>query len=329
MRDRFVSHTLLPGLVWLAILIDLISLSVSASDIDPALAQSRPDPDFAKAVLTDKGSDGCLRCHEDDEAVNVMAIFQSPHGFANNPSSPFANDHCESCHGPGSEHSKRVRRGETRPAMLSFSVHQLAAITQSNQQCQTCHAGQLNQWHSSEHQAADLQCTQCHSVHVKKDPILNRQTQAAVCTQCHSQQRSDSLKLSHHPFSNGEVTCSDCHSAHQSVNEYSLKQFTVNQNCTQCHAEKRGPFLWEHAPASEDCSSCHTAHGSMHPALLKRRAPLLCQQCHNASDHSSRALTATDLAAQRAEIFLLANSCTNCHSHVHGSNHPLGQYLNR
>lgn len=312
------------------VLLGGLALSSHASDVDPhGLSQSRPDPDFARAVLTQKGSEGCLRCHEDDASINIMAIFQSPHGLASHPNSPFAKQHCESCHGPGSEHSKRVRRGETRPAMISFSSHQWALVMESNQQCQSCHADQLNQWHSSDHQAAELQCTQCHSVHVKQDPVLNRQTQATVCYQCHTRQRNEQLKLSHHPFTNGEVTCSDCHSPHQSDNEFSLKQFTINQNCTQCHAEKRGPFLWEHAPASEDCSSCHSAHGSMYPALLKRRAPLLCQQCHNATDHASLALTANDLATQRAEVFLLANSCTNCHSHVHGSNHPLGQYLNR
>jgi hypothetical protein len=31
-----------------------------------------------------------------------------------------------------------------------------------------------------------------------------------------------------------------------------------------CHAEKRGPFLWEHAPSVENCANCHEAHGSIH-----------------------------------------------------------------
>ena len=62
-----------------------------------------------------------------------------------------------------------------------------------------------------------------------------------------------------------------------------LAQLTLNDNCYTCHAEKRGPFLWEHEPSSEDCGICHRPHGSLHPALLTSRPPLLCQQCHQST----------------------------------------------
>ena len=39
----------------------------------------------------------------------------------------------------------------------------------------------------------------------------------------------------------------------------------LNDTCYDCHAEFRGPYLWEHAPVPEDCSNCHDPHGSNHP----------------------------------------------------------------
>ena len=61
---------------------------------------------------------------------------------------------------------------------------------------------------------------------------------------------------------------------------------TVNETCYTCHAEKRGPFLWEHSPVVDDCTNCHTPHGSTKPALLKARVPWLCQECHS-GDHGA------------------------------------------
>ena len=37
-----------------------------------------------------------------------------------------------------------------------------------------------------------------------------------------------------------------------------LKEASVNDNCYKCHAEKRGPFLWEHPPVRENCQGAET-----------------------------------------------------------------------
>jgi DmsE family decaheme c-type cytochrome len=108
-----------------------------------------------------------------------------------------------------------------------------------------------------------------------------------------------------------------------------LVRQTLNDTCYQCHAEKRGPYLWEHAPVSEDCGLCHAPHGSNHPGMLTRRAPLLCQSCHSQSGHPSVPQTADGLANGVPSQFLLAQSCMNCHTQVHGSNHPSGSKLMR
>jgi DmsE family decaheme c-type cytochrome len=101
------------------------------------------------------------------------------------------------------------------------------------------------------------------------------------------------------------------------------------ETCISCHKEKRGPFIFEHAPAAEDCSECHKAHGSIQPALLVSRSPFLCQQCHMVNAHPSQLHDGTGLPSGRPNFNLLAKGCLNCHSQVHGTNHPSGARLTR
>jgi DmsE family decaheme c-type cytochrome len=134
-------------------------------------------------------------------------------------------------------------------------------------------------------------------------------------------------KPSRHPLREGKMACTSCHSPHGSTAPASLVRNTVNETCTGCHSEKRGPFLWEHQPVTEDCHNCHDPHGSVQPSLLKARAPFLCQQCHEAAGHPSSPATPQGLPGRSA--FLLGGACLNCHSQVHGSNHPSGRALMR
>ncbi len=95
-------------------------------------------------------------------------------------------------------------------------------------------------------------------------------TQAEQCFTCHARVRADSFKYSHHPMREGLVVCSDCHNPHGSPTGDTklLKEFTVNETCYNCHAEKRGPLLWEHQPVRDNCLNCHTPHGSNEPRLM-------------------------------------------------------------
>jgi DmsE family decaheme c-type cytochrome len=209
--------------------------------------------------------------------------------------------------------------------MINFGSDAETPVAEQNAICADCHQSQLGVgWHGGMHESADVSCSDCHSVHMAKDPVLDTAQQPQVCFECHRSQKADSLKFSAHPVRFGKMACTDCHVPHGSTSESDLRRNTLNDTCYDCHAEKRGPFLWEHAPVAEDCSLCHRSHGSNHPALLTRRAPLLCQQCHSQADHPSIAHTSAGLPPQGQSSFLGANSCANCHSQVHGSNHPSG-----
>lgn len=275
-----------------------------------------------------KGADTCLKCHD---GAGVATIFKTPHAVVADPRTPFAQHQCESCHGPGGEHTQRLHPGQIRPPMPLFSKGSTATVAQKNAVCLDCHREQNHMigWSGSVHQREDVACVSCHRIHAAHDPVTRVAQQPAVCYQCHRDVRADFDKFSAHPVREGDMACSGCHAPHDSLYPALLKRPTLNQTCYTCHAEKRGPFLWEHAPVAEDCSNCHRPHGSVNPALLTSRPPLLCQQCHAPADHPSVAFTGAGLPGQNPSAFLLGGSCTNCHSRVHGSNAPSGSDLSR
>ena len=101
------------------------------------------------------------------------------------------------------------------------------------------------------------------------------------------------------------------------------QQLANEEPCLKCHQEKRGPFVFEHAPVRvEGCETCHYPHGSMNSRLLRRPVVFtLCLECHNGADSLGRdrtgVLTQTsshNMADPRYQ------HCTNCHVRVHGSN---------
>jgi DmsE family decaheme c-type cytochrome len=282
-----------------------------------------PATTLAEDEYSAKGADTCLMCHR-AEKWGVMPIFQTKHGSLTDPDAPFSNLQCESCHGPSNAHVKAKNKAEVKPK-VSFGENDMESVSEQNGMCLSCHEKHDHLgWMGSAHESSDVACTSCHSIHVERDPISDPLQQQDVCFTCHQSQRADVLKASGHPLRFGNMSCSDCHNVHDGFSDHLLVEDNVNDTCYRCHAEKRGPFLWEHAPVTEDCSLCHDPHGSNHPASLKRRPPLLCQQCHSAADHPGVAYTSEGIDPDSPNRFLLLRSCMNCHAQVHGSNHPSG-----
>ena len=289
-----------------------------------ALAQAQND-------YTTEGADTCLECHDDESATySAKALFKTAHAQRGGKRSPFGVGglQCEACHGPGALHSKNKKP----EAINGFKADSKFTLELRNQVCMNCHEGLARtSWHAGAHERAKLACTDCHKVHKEHDPVLAKATEPGVCLACHKQQRADFQKASTHPVRQGRMACSDCHAAHGSAAPAMLVKATLNQTCTSCHTEKRGPVLWEHAPVAEDCGLCHNAHGSVRAALLTKSPPLLCQQCHNPAGHPSVARTPAGLpgAGGTGAVFIVGSSCGNCHTQVHGSNHPAGAKLMR
>ncbi len=89
-----------------------------------------------------------------------------------------------------------------------------------------------------------------------------------------------SSKPSHHPIVEGKVQCHSCHEPHGAMTPVMLKAETHQDLCLTCHTDKRGPWIWEHRPVTENCATCHTPHGSSHNRLLAQKPPALCADCH-------------------------------------------------
>jgi DmsE family decaheme c-type cytochrome len=128
------------------------------------------------------------------------------------------------------------------------------------------------------------------------------------------------------PVREGKMVCASCHNVHGSSNVKLLKAgTTIDESCTSCHTEKRGPFLWEHAPVAESCTTCHDPHGSNNERMLVAKPPFLCQRCHVTSRHPPTVYDGFVLQNSQNANKLSARSCVVCHQLIHGSNAPSGK----
>jgi DmsE family decaheme c-type cytochrome len=304
-----------------------------------ALAENAPALNNQSAVkapakdLVLRGDAKCTACHDEADSPELLAIGQTKHGVKGDSRTPT----CTSCHGASLNHLEH--KGSAKPPKPDrvFGKNTQTPTAERNAACLTCHEKDTkrHQWTGSKHETSDVACSSCHKMHTAHDKVRDKKTQAEVCYTCHKEQRTQENKISHHPIGEGKVACSDCHNSHGSAGPKLLKKNTVNETCYTCHAEKRGPFLWEHQPVSEDCTTCHTPHGSNISPLLKSRAPFLCSECHD-GPHNSKVPAAGNAGGTQAGLLTTVPSenytgrgCQNCHSMVHGSNHPAGALLHR
>ena len=262
----------------------------------------------------------CQGCHAESVFTN----------FTHSDHAKKLANQCASCHGDVDTHARMMSEGEGPGPIVSFKT---LTNRERNAVCFNCHdrRNQAN-WHGGAHDRKDLSCTSCHSVHHFKSQRSQLRTASAseMCFSCHQQVRTQMLRTSHHPLREGKMDCGSCHDPHSSATKGMLKAESVNDLCYSCHGDKRGPFLWEHAPVRENCQTCHAPHGSNHEKLLVAKQPWLCQRCHMATRHPGtlydfRNTTAGPSPSNR----VIEHGCRNCHNQVHGTNHPSGPYLGR
>jgi len=323
-RTQTATQSLLGALLFSVTFLVLAACSTQAR-VNPVSGEG-PEPEGERRSYLEGGAETCLICHTQEGEFPVLLIFKTRHATVEDKRSPFAGHQCEACHGPGGEHPESIMGGGPSK-ITTFGKRAQTPIKKQNAVCGGCHQKTITlHWSGSAHESAKVACADCHALHAERDPVLNLSQQTGVCFQCHARQRADSLKASSHPLRAGKMGCTACHAPHGSTGAYQLVRETVNETCYRCHAEKRGPFLWEHPPAMEECMLCHRPHGSNHPAMLSKRPPFLCQQCHSQAGHPSVSHTPGGLGGS---AYLLGQSCMNCHAQVHGSNHPSGARLSR
>lgn len=311
-----------------------------------ALAPQAPE---APTYVGDKACETCHGLSSEHFANTIHAEV-----FTRLPPSKVARGHsCEACHGPGSIHDAiqtekelAIDLGqepdtgyspkEEARAIIGFSHAAGYSIDEQNAQCLDCHrGGELIEWTGSVHEIQQLGCADCHNPMATISPkgLLRTQNGYDTCFSCHPRTRVEFRKRSHMPLFEGKISCANCHNPHGSQSDGLVAADSVNLLCYECHPSKRGPYLWEHAPVTDNCLNCHQPHGSNHLALLTATPPLLCQSCHARLDtleHVPQLLTDSNLPVGAAPDERLMNrGCVNCHSLVHGSNHPSGVVFQR
>lgn len=231
------------------------------------------------------GDQACLsKCHEHD--TYKAWLDNSTMGAQLSPESGLPLVNCESCHGPGSlaiQNIKDVNGRKTCDFQTFIDLKNLPKEAQSLI-CLKCHTANatfnLHNWNAGTHNMSGVSCFDCHHVHHGADLKVHPKDVAALCDSCHADVKAQFMLPNHHPLPEGQMTCLDCHDPHGTPNEKLLREATVKETCCNCHAEKEGPFAYEHGDVTEDCRNCHKPHGSVNGKLLNQRQPFLCLQCH-------------------------------------------------
>lgn len=277
-----------------------------------AVAQDEPSaPDVATPAYTEEGTERCLLCHSD---LRMNLISETPHGDTSNPKTPFAQRGCESCHGPGSFHVTRSRRGQGRPPMITFGDGAATPREQQIQVCMDCHVADIDELlqipaHANAREAQDmmeLSCSSCHTIHQVGAELAE---QAAV----------ESAALSERLSKPAEFTARG------------------TQQCLLCHVEQRMHLMAETVHGDvfntdtpygqHGCESCH-GKGSLHvsasrsggarPAMITfgedaststQEQMQTCMSCHRRDWNAMLAVE-----AHRKAVNFEGVSCATCHT---------------
>ncbi len=265
--------------------------------------------------------DICYRCHCDMRELQQIAgphQICGPNGF-----------NCTTCHNPHGQ-------------ILESSRKDLCL------QCHSSHTPAMA-FLSSTHNLNGVCCTDCHNPHPRAcvPQIVNINhyevtrpkrlamsvQQPEACYKCHPKIYGLNALPSHHPIKEGKMVCSDCHDAHGQETD-NLKEATINLVCYKCHADKQGPYAFEHPPVRENCAICHEPHGTVANNLLRQPATFLCLRCHPGHNavHPPGSKLAPDASSSGGTGLLLApaanqslrqgfySDCTQCHQQIHGTN---------
>jgi DmsE family decaheme c-type cytochrome len=251
----------------------------------------------------------CFKCHPN---MIDQAHVAGPHQICG-----AAGMMCTTCHDPHG----RIRP-ETRTDL-----------------CLQCHTGHPTMgWLSSTHAQFGVACADCHNPHPnigvsqivsiehtnirRPERLPMKVNEPFTCYNCHQKAAVEFSLPNHHPVLEGKMVCSDCHDAHGAALR-NLKEPTLNMVCYRCHAEKQGPFAYEHPPVTENCAICHNPHGAVANNLLHQPATFLCLRCHTghrtAAGGPPHGALLGDVGTSPALQRAFYSDCTACHSQVHGS----------
>lgn len=262
-----------------------------------ASGEGQESPSAAAATI---GED-CQACHED-----IVKNFGGRR---------HARQNCTACHGAADKH---LESGEAKDIVNPSKTP--ARLTDKT--CLGCHRGQPshNGRIQSGHARSQTSCTSCHKVHEGSEARLAPAAINQRCSSCHASAWAEFQKPHRHAVTQGAMSCVSCHNPHgQPLSRVTRVAFN-EPGCLNCHGDKRGPFVYEHAPMrQEGCAACHEPHGSVNPRMLTRpEVRQVCLECHSGIGAARETLGGVPPAFHDLRSMRYRN-CTACHVKVHGS----------
>ncbi|MFZ1702233.1 MAG: DmsE family decaheme c-type cytochrome [Pyrinomonadaceae bacterium] len=298
--------------------------------IPELIANAKPD-DYV-------GSEACAACHEDQ----FKSFSSTKHAKLKDVADwRDKAKGCESCHGPGKAH---MEDATDLTRIISFKNKTSKEVSET---CLTCHSGNRDHinFRRSDHFKNNVGCVDCHTAHGPEshateigsvtNPTINSDlkpgsgtlamlkfSEPQLCLKCHTETKAQFSQPFHHKVLEGQMKCSDCHSAHGSFEMKNARLAVGGDSaCIKCHSDKKGPFVYEHLPiTAEGCATCHNTHGSSNPKMLKRsQVRQLCLECHSSIFES----IAPNAPSFHNQANVRYQNCTICHTKIHGSQtHP-------
>jgi len=267
----------------------------------------------------------CTACHRD----KFDRLQSNPHSALESDAwreRIGASPACAACHGDVTEH---IEASGGQGNAFAFRDEPVSEISD---RCLGCHDDDHPSFDRSPHAQAGLSCVACHNQHgadvtapaLLKGAALPQEhvsagPTSAICFDCHGDIFTQFSFNERHRLHENILSCTSCHDPHDAQSRQLLGGFK-QQQCAGCHADKSGPFVFEH-PASrvEGCTACHSPHGAPNRHLLThQRVGELCLSCHATVPQFH-----LGFAPVGPPRFNLDTQCTNCHSSIHGSNfHP-------
>ncbi|MGH9680881.1 MAG: cytochrome c3 family protein, partial [Candidatus Acidiferrales bacterium] len=261
--------------VWLfALPLLLLGARAGLAQSQPAMAQSLAPSTQTPAAedYTYKGTESCLSCHKTAGEQISRTVHTGTYASGSEAAKTSTNE-CDGCHGPGKAHAEaelEAERNDTKnpeAKKLIFDFDPAHSSPEAiNKRCLTCHASGPTHLNSANsfHRLNDVSCVNCHSPHHSgNNEKLLVKAQPELCYSCHLQQKSQFDMPFRHRVNEGLIQCTDCHDQHGSAGvwqaDHMVRQIRTSSSgdfvCFKCHADKQGPFVFEHAVVkTEGCS---------------------------------------------------------------------------
>ncbi len=259
---------------------------------------------YSREELIDN-SETCLNCHDD----MGQSLSNSAHRlYSKNDLPATFVAGCIGCHDGWKTHIDD-------PSADNIEVPSKETYTKQAEVCGRCHENphQAAMATDDPHNRAQVGCLSCHKIHNNVNKSLLADDDDNFCLTCHKGVAGEFHRRSVHPLNSGNIRCIDCHK--MGSIEDPMLAVGMDFRCQECHAEKSGPFLYEHkivyhySTQGGSCMECHQPHGSPNDRLLNQPGNGICMQCHmippkHRTQHDG---LGTKLA------------CVECHSEIHGS----------